>query len=63
MASHGWQSDVTCFNDLAKAYLANPQLCDTNVLLLDWSVMSADWTYLFAASYVPHLGDELGEML
>ena len=54
---------MTTFEPLAKAYLANPSLSDTNVLILDWSVMSADWTYYFAASYVPHLGDELGEML
>ena len=63
VASHGWQSDVTTFDPLAKAYLTNPKLSETNILLLDWSVMSADWTYYFAASYVPHLGDELGELL
>jgi len=63
VASHGWQSDVSCFTPLAKAYLENPELSNVNVLVLDWSVMSADWTYVFAASYVPHLGNKLGDLL
>ena len=62
IASHGWQASYSSFHLLPEAYLLNQATRETNVMLVDWSIIASDWKYISTAMKVPDVGDALGKV-